>query len=156
MAVTLIRGAYDPDPTPEIGKHEIAFAVMHAAGGQSRAAYSRMVQEYEQPLLAVSGRPHPGTLSAEGMFLELSGGPVLLSAIKGGEDGEPDVLFVRLYETEGQACEAVLRCGFDVAAVSCADTLEQPAEGSAVLEGREIRVPMRPYQVLNLRIQVKK
>ncbi len=153
MALTLIRAAYEPDPTPEIGMHKFSFAVLCREGKKELAEYSRRVRDYIEPPVAVSGYPHGGNLPSENSFIELSGGTVLLSSVKGGEDGTAGVLFVRLFETAGKATEAVLTCSFDVAGASFADTLEQPAEGKIRVSGREIHVPLKACQLVNVRIK---
>ena len=156
MALTLIRSAYAPDPTPEIGHHAFSFAVLHQAGGKKLAEYARLVKAWEEPPLAVSGRAHSGDLPAASPFLELAGETVLLSAVKGGEDPEPGVLLVRLYETDGKACEAVLRCGFPVAEATLTDGLERPQAGEVRWEGSEVRVALRPHQAVTLRLRAGK
>lgn len=155
MALTLIRAAYEPDPTPEIGLHKFAFAVLCREGKKELAEYSRCVRSYIEPPVALSGRPHTGSLPIESGFIELSENTVLLSSVKCGEDNTPGVAFVRLFETAGKAAEAVLTCSFDVAEASFADTLEQPLEGEIHVSGREIRVAVKPYQLVNIRIRTK-
>lgn len=156
MSVTLIRGSYDPDPTPEVGMHRFELALLPAPGGQPRAVYSRMVQELEMPIRVVSGRPHGGCLPAEGMFLEMGGSPAILSSIKGAESGEKGVCFLRIYETEGKDAVVSFRCGFDLAEASWADTLEQPADGGLLeIDGRVLRISLKPFQAANIRIKLK-
>lgn len=156
MSLTLIRAAYDPDPTPEIGRHEFSFALFHAAGKQEAAAYSRLAQAYENSPIAVSGRPHSGDLPIQNAIIELEPGSALLSGIKGSETGEPGTFFVRLYETGGKTAEAVLRCAFEIQEAFFADTLENPAPGSILIQGNQLHIPLTSYQLANIKIIAKK
>ena len=152
MAVTLIRGAYNPDPTPEIGTHEIAISVLAPAGGKADSAYSRLVQDSEHPLFAISGRAHKGTLPVSGSFLHLEEGSALLSACKVSEDGK--ALILRLYEADGKDCEAAVTfCCAPKSAVA-ADQLERPADGCVKLDGNRVSVKMAPYSVAILRVEL--
>lgn len=153
MSVTLIRGAYDPDPTPEIGQHTISLAVLHTKGAQSAMEYGKQVEQYEHPSTAVSARPQKGSLPVEGSLVELTQGTVLLSSFKGAESGERGLLCVRLYETDGNACEAVLQCGFPVEAAVRCDSLERPTGDEVAVVGNEIRVNVAPYEVVSLLIR---
>ena len=82
------------------------------------------------------------------------GEKMLAEALRSGV--APGVLLVRLYETDGKACEAVLRCGFPVAEAALADGLERPQAGEVRWEGSEVRVTLRPHQAVTLRLRAGK
>lgn len=155
MAVTLIRGAYEPDPTPEIGRHEISFAVIRQDGGMDMGRYARTVQDYEHPILAVTGRPHAGKRPAEGKFLELREGSVLISAVKPAESGDPKELLVRLYETDGRSCTAEFALGLEAESACLCDQLERPIAGEVSVAGGNIRLPMTPYSTALVKLRLK-
>lgn len=155
MAVTLIRASYDPDPIPEIGKNEFSFAVIHQPGGRELAHYARVVQDYENPMKTFSGRVHGGDLPLESPFMQLETGTVLVSAVKGGEDARPGEVFVRLFNTAGKPCEAVLRCAFPVEDAFCVDILERPEEGVVSHTDTEVQVAMKPYGLTTVKIRAK-
>lgn len=151
MAVTLIRGAYDPDPTPEIGHHEMEFALMASPAGKTNREYAQQVQAYEHPIFTMAGRPHAGTLPVSEKFVQLLSGNVLLSSVKVSEDGKG--LILKLYETEGKAGEYTLDCGFAPVSACQADQLERPMAGELHLEGQNVSAPIAPYQLQILRIE---
>ena len=154
MSLVLIRGAYEPDPIPEIGQHQLSFAVLREPGGRELAHYARAVRDFDDPPYAVSARPHRGSLPLSARFLSLEEGTVLLSAVKGGEEPQPGELCLRLYETGGQACQAVVELDGDIAAATLVDTLEQPIPGDVFFSGGRLEAPMEPYQVLNIRVEL--
>ncbi|MGN1346427.1 MAG: glycoside hydrolase family 38 C-terminal domain-containing protein, partial [Eubacteriales bacterium] len=151
MTVTLIRGAYEPDPTPEIGHHETEFALITAPAGKKNRDYAQLVQAYEHPILTIAGRPHPGTLPVSEKFVQLVSGNVLLSSVKVSEDGK--ALILKLYETEGKAGEYTIDCGFVPASASQADQLERPVEKNLCLDGQKISALIAPCQLQILRLE---
>ncbi len=154
MSLVLIRGAYEPDPIPEIGQHQLSFGVICQPGGQDLARYAQAVRDFDDPPYAVSAKPQKGTLPVSQSFLRLEGGTVLLSAVKGGEDPQPGVLYLRLYETGGKDCQAVVRLGAKIASAAFADALEQPEGGEPAFSGNEQRVPVGANQVVNVRVKL--
>ena len=154
MSLVLIRGAYEPDPIPEIGQHQLSFGVICQPGGQDLARYAQAVRDFDDPPYAMSTKPQKGTLPVSQSFLALEEGTVLLSAVKGGEDPQPGVVYLRLYETGGKACRAKLTLGKEIAAAALADTLERPASGEVSACGRTLEVPMEAFQVVNVRVQL--
>ncbi len=151
MAVTLIRGAYDPDPTPETGRHEMEFALIPAAAGKANKDYAKLVQDYEHPIFTMAGRPHAGTLPVSDSFVRLISGNVLLSSAKVSEDGKAMIL--KLYETEGENGEFTVDCGFIPVSVSFADQLERPVSGDVKLEGSVVTANAAPCQLRILRLE---
>lgn len=151
MAVTLIRSAYDPDPTPEIGHHEMEFALIAAPAGKTNREYAQQVQAYEHPIFTMAGRPHAGTLPVSEKFVQLVSGNVLLSSVKVSEDGK--ALILKLYETEGENGKFVIDCGFTPASVSQADQLERSTAGELCLEGQKLTACIAPYQLQILRLE---
>lgn len=151
IAVTLIRGAYDPDPTPEIGRHEIDFALMAGEAGKTNREYAQRVQDYEHPVFAVTGRAHKGSLPLADSGIRLVSGNAILSAVKISEDQKAVIL--RLYETEGQNVSVTVDCGFIPKSVTLADQLERPVSGEVQADGSSITVETKPYQIRILRVE---
>ena len=75
---------------------------------------------------------------------------VLVEAVKLADDESGDVV-VRLYESGGGRATGVLRTGFPLAGAQVTDLLERPLEDAAVEDGG-VRVSLRPFQVLTLRL----
>jgi alpha-mannosidase len=163
VALTLIRGAYDPAPTPETGRHHISFAIVPAASGEEPVRESLA---YRHPFTVLSGRAGGRTrpadalaatdlvsadlasadLMSEGSLLALEEGSVVLSAIKRPEAGGKRLL-IRVYETQGKASRAVFRLGFKVRAAYLTDALETKRMGEAVLKEGTLSFEVPPYGV---------
>ena len=151
MAVTLIRGAYNPDPTPETGTHRIRFAVIPQKAGLPDSARARAVENCEHPFFAVTGHAHGGSLPSEAGFVRLLAGSVLLSAVKVSEDGK--AVIVRLYEADGKAGSFSIDCGFVPGAAACADQLERPVSEGLSLDGSVLTGKIGAHQLKILRLE---
>ncbi|MGC8863864.1 MAG: alpha-mannosidase, partial [Armatimonadota bacterium] len=60
LRLTLIRSSYDPDPLPEIGDHEIRFAVIPHTGACDVVAATRAGEEFNSPLTVASAPVQSG------------------------------------------------------------------------------------------------
>ena len=102
--VSLIRSAYNPDPYPERGIHEIRIGI--SAAGADGALAPELSSCFCHPLSAVSAKSHPGVLPLSASALTVEGAAV--SALKISEDGEG--VAVRLYGN-GAAHSGMTECG---------------------------------------------
>ena len=132
LRLTLLRSSHDPDPLPELGRHNIRFALVPRVGEFDAAEASRQGFEFNHPLIPVGTTAHEGELPAEAAALEVLTPNVMVSGVKRAEDSE--ALVVRLYEVAGQETRASVRIAPSLAAAGAAaveaDVLEQPLEAS--------------------------
>jgi len=134
LALTLIRSSYEPDPLPELGRHEVRVALLPHAGAMPVADLVRAGAGLNQPVRVVAGDAHEGRLSPAAGAVDVRPAGVVLAAVKKAEDD--DALIFRLYETAGRDANATVvldRALFGkVAAAGEVDLLERPAgDGSA-------------------------
>ncbi|MDR1106928.1 MAG: glycosyl hydrolase-related protein [Treponema sp.] len=146
VALTLIRGAYAPDPVPETGRHRISFAIVPFKAGSSPAEAARESLEYRHPCTVISGKFHGGSLAAENGFLSLEGGSAAFSAVKRPESGGNRLIF-RVYEIEGKKTRAVFRLGFGVKSAYLTDACETKRTGEALLDGGKLSFELPPFSV---------
>ncbi|MDR1420130.1 MAG: glycosyl hydrolase-related protein, partial [Treponema sp.] len=147
VSLTLIRGAYDPDPVPETGRHRISFALVpFAAGPGLTAGAVRESLAYRHPCTVISGKIHGGALAAENSFLALEEGSAALSAVKRPESGGKRLLF-RVYEIEGRTTRVVVRLGFGVKSAYLTDACETKRTGEALLSGGKLSFELPPSSV---------
>jgi len=132
LRLNLIRSAYEPDPLPDIGHHNIRLA-LRPAEDLSVADVTRAAHAFEHPLQPIGAGVHAGALEPEAGLIEVDGGEsIVLSGLKMAEDSRG--LLVRVYECGGAAAQAVIRVhpvlGRPVSA-ECVDLLERPETGPA-------------------------
>jgi alpha-mannosidase len=156
LAMTLLRASIDPDPLPDLGEHEVRYAlVLHGAGwtvGQAMAAGEAL----NQPLVVASCGMHGGDLPGEMSFVSIDAPNVRLAALKESEDGRGIVL--RLIEVEGLETEVTVALALalvgDGVQATVVDTLERPAgDGRAQLAGAgTLSVRMPAYGIVTVQV----
>ncbi|GHU01652.1 alpha-mannosidase [Spirochaetia bacterium] len=160
LALTLIRGSTDPDPTPETGRHRIRFALCaEKSAGNDRAELAKLSLVYRHFLTVISGRGRTGasaagTLPLSGSFMSLSGG--ILSAVKQGEKGGNTLVF-RMYEAEGKETKVELRLAFPAESAFVTDVTEEKhlAEASVSGDGKTVSFTLEPWSVRALLVNLR-
>jgi alpha-mannosidase len=153
--LTLLRSSYDPDPLPELGQHEIRFALVPHDGNCSPSDAARAGYEFNHQVEVVATDVHRGELPKEKDFVSVNPSNVLLSGIKKAEDG--DELVLRLYETDGEAVEAQVRMDPSLVRPGSAavetDILERPIpKSTAKMEGDTLKVSVPAFGIVTVRI----
>jgi alpha-mannosidase len=138
------------------GVQSFRYLVVPHGGDWRAAGLARRAAELGAPMRAMLESFHPGTLPPEQSFVGDGDGPVMITAVKGCEDGgaTPD-LVVRAVETTGR--EARVRLDLPVVGRAIeADfgpsqirTFRVPADGGEVREvdliERDLAEPTRPF-----------
>lgn len=143
LHLTLIRSAYDPDPLPEIGQHEIHLDLLPFAGLLDVPAAIRAGRELNRPLRVVGTSVHAGKLSAVASAIDLDNDSLILACLKQTEDGQDVVL--RLLNPTDKPQTGALKLngklmGKFVSATEV-DLMEQPIKPSAAkLAGEKLTV----------------
>ncbi len=147
MSVTLIRSAYDPDPYPERGIHDIRIGVAVSEPDRIKdisAAFCR-------PLAFLSATKHGGSLPLRSSLFETEG-DVRVSCVKQAED--KDGIAVRIYDTEGkdQKVRLTFRTPVKAAFITRSDEKEPaPAE----TDGCRVMLAVSAYSVTTAVIRFK-
>ena len=127
LAVSLIRGSYDPDRYPDIGFHEIRLALCVAPAAASKQGLIQQAYDFNHPLTVISSRPQEsGNWPLAHAFIQLEAGTVAVSAVEMPEEAKGKEMLIRLYETEGQDTTVKLAFCRDIQEASLVDINEQP------------------------------
>ncbi|MBO4422251.1 MAG: alpha-mannosidase [Clostridia bacterium] len=133
LSVTLIRSAYDPDPYPERGIHDIRIGVAVCRPEDVKDVSAALCR----PMPFISATKHGGTLPLSASALEVKGS-VRVSCVKPSEDGSG--VTVRVYDTTGADQTVSLRFAKDVSSAYICQSDEKEErqadvkDGAAVLE----------------------
>ncbi len=144
LRLSLIRAAYDPDPLPEIGRHDVRLALLPFRGDLEPAAAARLARAFNHPLRVVGATVHRGTLPAvaEGLASRTPG--VVLMAVRPALTVDGVVL--ELYSAQDQAVTAKIAVGTILGRVKTAkevDLLERPvAKGTAAVKNNVVSVKL--------------
>jgi alpha-mannosidase len=149
LGISLLRSPLYPDPLADEGEHRFTYSLFPHPGDWTQAGVTREAFALNSPLIAVEG---DAGASEEYGFVESEGLELAPGALKKADDGRGVIL--RLYEPHGARGRAVLRFGFDVESAERVNLLEEP-EGSVEVRGGEIRLQVRPFEVITLRLCAK-
>lgn len=142
VRASLLRAPRFPDPHTDQGVHRFRHALVPGAGVADAVREGYRINQPERRV--------PG--GADVAPLVGVGDPaVVLSAVKLADDGSGDVV-VRLYESWGGRVATRLSAGFALAGARRCDLLERPREEEVRVEGDEVLVELRPFQLLTLRL----
>ncbi len=100
-------------------------------------------RRFNVPVVWAPGRIQPGSLAS------VDDENLVLDTIKRAEDS--DALVLRLYDAYGARGTARLRLGFAFENATFCNLLEDEI-APAVVAGREIELPYRPFEILTLKV----
>ena len=150
VRISVIRGATNPDPEADRGRHAFGYALYPHGPHEGAGDVVRRGYEFNGPLLVRTALSHPGPLPAARGFVRVGPDNVVLSALKMENGYNNRNLIIRLYETQGRKTEASIEWPWPVQAVET-DLIERPLkkiEG----EGATLRLTLAPYEIKTVRI----
>ena len=150
MALTLLRGPLNPDPTSDQEEHHFTYALYPHEYGWRDAGTVFEALDLNEPALAMLVATHDGELPRAYSFLavEASHG-VTLEAVKMAE--ESDDLVVRVVERHGATQQVLLHCAKGVErAVEC--NLLEREEREVALLGNTVALMIEPYQIRTVKL----
>jgi len=124
------------------GLQQFRIRLVPHAGDWRAAGVVRLAAELEQPAVALLESYHRGTLGPAASYVADGGGGVVVTVLKGAEDGDGFVL--RAYESSGRAADAVI----DVPLLG--RSIEAPFGPSEIKTFRLPRDPAEPVVELDL------
>ena len=150
LRISLLRAPTWPDPEADQGHHHFHYAIYPHAGTWKDAQTVRRGWEYNYPLTAVVTTAHPGSVPAEHSFASVSPENVALTAVKKAEDA--DGLILRVYEWAGKSTTAEFHVPPGSTGATVTNLMEQPEGSPFSVEGDVVKVPIRPYEILTIRV----
>ena len=156
LRLTLLRSPTWPDPDADQGHHHFHYALYPHAGTWKDALTVRHGWEYDYPLQAVVTTAHAGSLPAEHSFASVSPENVVLTAVKKAEDANG--LIFRVYEWAGKETTAEFHVPPGATGATVTNLMEQPDPNAirSRWKGDVVRVPIKPYEILTIRVDYAK
>jgi hypothetical protein len=147
-----------PFPFPELKTHRFAYSLYPHAGDWRAADTWKVAQEVNAPLTAVFTDLHPGSLSAQGSFVNIESDSIALSAMKAAGNplafmktaeiaGPQHGVAVRIYETEGKPDTATLTFFRPIKAAYRANMLEEQIADMDISGGNTVTLDIGPNAV---------
>ncbi len=148
MGLSLLRSTKSPDPNADMGPHEFRYALM-PHGGFDPADAVATAESMNQPPRVLARPGHPDRKTIAEVPARCG---VVIDTIKPAEDG--DGLIMRLYECRGARAACDLKIHPAVTNVEETNLLEQTSNVRRLdCVGGAVRLNLRPFQVLTLRLR---
>jgi alpha-mannosidase len=165
IRLTLLRSPTMPDPLADFGEHRFTYSLYPHTGGWDERVQAEAyvlndpIVSYQKSGVRSPGSgfhpltPAPWLLTPDSCSLITVSAPnVIIETIKRAEDG--DGIIVRLYESQRKRGPVAVRFAFPVAAAWETNLLEENQAELPVADGA-IRLDLRPYQIVTLRVKGK-
>ncbi len=147
MRISLLRSPTHPDPEADQGEHRFVYSLLpHADRWDEKtiaAAYA-----LNDPLLVATGQRRTDA-QTPGSLVAVDASNIVIETVKQAEDGHG--VIVRFYESRRRRGEVTLTTGFPLAAAWRTNLLE---ENQYVLpcDGNQVRLTVKPYEIVTLRL----
>ncbi|MHB1685847.1 MAG: alpha-mannosidase [Ignavibacteriaceae bacterium] len=149
MRLSLLRSPKSPDPTTDMGKHSIDYALYPHTGSWKDANSVRKGYEYNQPLIAELNSVHNGKLPKEKSFIKLVGDNVVLTSVKKALNS--DAWVIQWYESKGKNTETTLTLPKTPKKVVESNFIE--IDGKPIkFVGNEVKVNTKKYSVQTIKV----
>ena len=145
MRITLIKTATFPDENQDIGLHEFCYSLYPHTGDVKQGGVREAAYRLNQPPCTIFGNL---TLPEEPVLCEDMG--IMMEALKKAEREEAVIL--RLYEHHGREREIRIRWNLPMSGVRKCNVLEQELEDDVRLDGQDIYLPVKLYEIVTLKI----
>ena len=151
MSLTLLRSAYEPDALPDLGVHNIGYAIYPHNGRWKKVQTIKRAAEFNQPLLAQWEKSHSGNLPSSFGLLDLKPDNPVISGLKKTEDDKGIIL--RFYEVEGKKITATLASNLPLAFCSETNLLEEKERNDLSLIEEKVQIEILPFEIKTLRLK---
>ena len=150
LRLSLLRSPVWPDPEADRGQQNFSFALYPHAGDWKQALTVRHGYEFNYHLQAMQVAPHTGAMPERHSFVSASPDNVVLTAMKKAEDS--DGLVFHLYEWAGKS--GTIELSIPPGATGAVETnlMEQPEGAPLAISGDKVRVPVKPYEIVAVRV----
>lgn len=122
VSVTILRGSYDPDPTPDQGQHYFRLGIGVVT---DKADVTEKSETFIHPIYTCSGNIHKGILPVQGSMLAVDGN-VKVVTMKCAEDGNGFIL--RLQNIEKKETTVKITAAAEILRAELVDFQERSVE----------------------------
>jgi alpha-mannosidase len=156
MRITLLRSPTLPDPLADFGEHQFTYSLYPHAGSWNEET-QREAYLLNDPIISyrskVEGRKPGKPISNLQSLVSCSSPNVIIETVKQAEDG--DGIIVRLYESQRKRGQVRVRMRSAVESAWLTNLLEEN-ESALSVDQDSIILNLKPYQIVTMRIKVKK
>lgn len=159
IALTLIRGTYEPDPHPEIHMHKVKFALSLTADQNDNKKLIDEASTISHPLSTISVRPEKGHLPLTQSLVAINQDTsCVISALKLAEDNDK-ALILRLYESNGSRSRFEAKFTKDIKSIKMVKPDEKDAFSSytspITIKEKTFSLEVEAYNTVSLLIELE-
>jgi len=151
LSLTILRAPTDPDPTADIGEHDLTYSLLPHQGDWVDAGVVQAGYELNVPLFVLPELVHEGNLPARYSVVELDMPNVILDTIKKAEDDES--LIMRLYESNNKRGVVTITTELPIRKVVECDLMEREIGNVSLCEGA-ISFEIVPFEIKSVKLSV--
>jgi alpha-mannosidase len=151
MRISLLRSPTTPDFEADQGEQRFTYSFLPHAGGWNETTVAEAYALNDPLIVWANPAPAPMPATAVTALVSCDLPNLVIETIKQAEDGCG--IIVRLYETQRKRGQTTLTAAFPVAQAWRTNLLE---EDQHVLEvdGKQVKVPVKPYQIVTVRLVI--
>ncbi|MFN8483022.1 MAG: glycoside hydrolase family 38 C-terminal domain-containing protein [Anaerolineae bacterium] len=147
LRLTLLKSAISPDPEADQGEHTFRYSLLPHVGDWRGATVAEGYAVNVEPVVWAGQGAAAAATTVSLVAVDRPG--VVIETVKAAEDGRG--LIVRLYESQRGRGEVTLETALPLAAAERTNLVEDP-EAALAVEGHRVRFPIRPYEIVTLRL----
>jgi len=151
MALTLLRGPLNPDPSSDQEEHWVTYALYPHNGTWREGATLQAALDLNDPLVVLPVTPHSGELPAVHTLLHLNTDHVTLEAVKQAEDSAD--LIIRLVDRHGATTPVTITCPAPLRAATECNLLEGDDLPVSYSENR-LEFTIKPFEIRTFKIRM--
>jgi alpha-mannosidase len=157
MRITLLRSPTMPDPMADVGKHRFKYSLYPHVGPWNEET-QRQAYLLNDPIIVYESKVEGLVLGSSKVsslpsLVSCDAPNVIIETIKRAEDGNG--IIVRLYESQRKRGQVGVKVGGGVESAWETNLLEEN-QSELQVESNQVILNMRPYQIVTLRLRIKK
>jgi len=154
MRITLLRSPTMPDPMADFGEHQFKYSLYPHIGNWNEET-QREAYLLNDPIIVYESKVKGRTLNVtfHSSLVSCDSSNVIIETVKQAEDG--DGLIVRLYESQRKRGQVRVQVGGEVECAWETNLLEED-QSQLQVESNQVILNVRPYQIVTLRLKMKK
>ena len=149
MALTLLRGPLNPDPTSDQEEHWFTYALYPHEGDWRKGSTIQEALDLNDPVEALTVQTHDGELPKVGSLLQIDTDHVTLEALKRAEDS--DDLVIRVVERHGASGPVTLTLPAAIASAVECNLMEREDTPVDHAENR-VSFAIKPYEIRTFKV----
>ena len=154
MRITLLRSPTIPDPMADFGEHQFKYSLYPHVGNWNEET-QREAYLINDPIIVYESKVERrrSNVTRHDSLVSCDSSNVIIETIKQAEDG--DGIIVRLYESQRKRGQVKVQVGGEVESAWETNLLEEN-QAELEIESNQVILNVRPYQIMTLRLKLKK